>query len=77
MKILSWRSSSKDKSVPNQAHDWTIYVNPRNRKVRLNACARCGVLKGLASDENYCVNITKRVTDMFDTKGWTEDQIAS
>jgi len=72
MKLLSRGSGSKEKPVVNQAHDWTIYVNPRNRKVRLNACARCGVIKGLASNEKYCVNITKRVTNMFDKKGWIQ-----
>jgi hypothetical protein len=35
-------------------HSWVTFVNPRNGKVRLRACERCGMLKDNVSKSMSC-----------------------
>ena len=38
-------------------HNWVQFSNPRNGRVRILACAACGVAKGVASDNVGCVTL--------------------
>ena len=77
MKILSWRSNSSNKPVTVNTHKWIRYSNPRNKKVTLQACAHCGILKNPLSDKAACARAANRATNMLNEKGWTEFQSAS
>ncbi len=35
-------------------HDWVRFHNPRNRKVNVVACVRCGIAKGPISSNVVC-----------------------
>jgi len=74
MKKISMGKLDGSDEFSTQSHKWTAYLNPRNKKVSLNACAHCGVLKNMVSDDSSCVDISSRIANMLVTKGWVEQQ---
>ena len=40
-----------------QTHNWVTFSNPRNGRVRVLACATCGVAKGGISDNLSCTTL--------------------
>jgi len=60
----------KISKLENQQHIWTRYLNPRNKRIQLQACATCGILRGGTPESSKCVNTTKLVANMLERKGW-------
>ena len=77
MNILSRKKHEIKNLHAPRAHTWTTYLNPRNKKVSLDACAHCGVLKSMVSNESSCVDINSEISNMLAVKGWIERQVAS
>ena len=41
-----------------QQHDWVTFYNPRNGRVRIKACDRCGLAKGLETPRSKCKDVS-------------------
>ena len=39
------------------SHQWSTFYNPRNGRVRIQACAKCGIAKPLAAGRHDCVSV--------------------
>ena len=54
-------------------HKWAAYYNPRNGKVRINACSRCGTAKDFVTSLMHCEGNTASQQEHRITKmGWKE-----
>jgi len=53
-------------------HDWVTFKNPRNGKIRIQACIKCGVAKGLVQSL-HCVAVPNRDNPMR-LLGWDPDR---
>ena len=40
-----------------EVHNWVTFSNPRNGRVKVLACAACGVAKGSISDKVGCTTL--------------------
>ena len=54
---------------PGSKHQWVLFHNPRNKKVKVTACARCGIAKGPISMNVVCEDLGKRAHRM-QKMGW-------
>jgi len=67
----------KTTRISTNQHTWITYLNPRNKKIRLDACSRCGVLKGISAQTQSCNDKTNRISKMLPEKGWIAERIVA
>ena len=77
MKITSWGKYNKADPDLGQVHKWSVYMNPRNQKISLVACSKCGVLKGVTDGNSKCLGEASRASHMLVDKGWIKVKKAS
>jgi len=53
-----------------QIHEWTTYYSPRNGRVSIQACAKCGIAKGMVY-ESYKCEPQKKESRL---QGWTTEK---
>ena len=53
-----------------QTHEWTTFYSPRNGRISIQACARCGIAKGMVYENYKCEPEKKSVR----LQGWTTDE---
>jgi len=37
-------------------HQWVIFRNPRNGRVKVHGCAKCGAIRNAVTDADKCVS---------------------
>lgn len=52
-------------------HNWVTFYNPRNGRVRIQACANCGLAKGLEVAVKQCKTTRGQEHKML-AAGWQE-----
>ena len=52
-------------------HKWITFYNPRNGRVRIQACAHCGIAKGLEVGVHGCLEVPPARNRMR-VSGWQE-----
>jgi len=57
-------------------HEWVVFRNPRNGMVRVQACLKCGVAKGLVMNKLHCIEVGKNEHRMR-LSGWSPVQAAA
>ena len=50
-----------------QQHDWGTYKNPRNGRLKVTGCRRCGVIKSVNSLNLDCIGSKNNV---LESSGW-------
>jgi len=50
-----------------QIHQWTTFYSPRNGRITIQACAICGIAKGMVYEGYKCESEKKHSR----LKGWT------
>lgn len=58
----------KNASTP---HDWVIYSNPRNGKIRITACLSCGSMLREGVNDSACAGEKERHPIL--SNGWKTD----
>lgn len=67
--MIDWDSALS--SVSGTKHKWVKFYNPRNQRVRITACARCGIAKGPISNSVQCEPLGDSAHHMR-KMGWEE-----
>lgn len=49
-----------------KVHKWVYYANPRNQRIKLQACQQCGELKTSHGSEQDC----SKSSNLFSRLGW-------
>ncbi len=57
-------------------HQWVKFYNPRNKRVRISACAKCGIAQGPISNSVTCENLMDAEHRMK-KMGWEEARLKS
>lgn len=52
-------------------HNWVTFYNPRNGRVRVTACAKCGIANDFRSKALSCVDVSLEKHPMK-KMGWQE-----
>jgi len=50
-------------------HSWKLFYSPRNGRISIQACAKCGVAKGMVHQGHKCSASGEKKSDRL--KGWT------
>jgi len=75
MSILKRRKHDEKATQSFKSHNWVTYLNPRNKKIKVEACTICGVLRLGNSLTTGCINLTSRKNNILIKKGWVEHQV--
>lgn len=71
-KIDNLINTQKDSEA---THDWVIFSNPRNGKIRITGCLSCGSMLREGANDSVCVG--KKESHPILSKGWTTDRQAA
>ena len=71
-KIDNFIGTQKDVKM---AHDWVVFSNPRNGKIRITGCLSCGSVLREGANDSVCAG-AKDSHPML-SKGWTTDKQAA
>ena len=52
-----------------QVHNFVKYYNPRNGRVSIQACAKCGIAKGFEVAQRHC-NLSNAHENKMHAAGW-------
>lgn len=52
--IMTYTNTRFNRAIPSSRHRWITVVNPANRRMLLQACDDCGVVKSENSVERGC-----------------------
>lgn len=55
--------------MPNDQYKWITYYNPRNGQIRIKACEKCGIARGLQLAEKSCRQ-TMSSENKMKSAGW-------
>lgn len=51
-------------------HNWVSFSNPRNRRVLIQGCLKCGALKNSFSNKKLCHEVSLKKNSLI-KMGWT------
>lgn len=59
------------------AHQWQIFTNPRNGKIRVEACEVCGCLRSAQTLKTNCNVMDETTNNKMLELGWTTNRSAA
>lgn len=57
-------------NMSKQTHQWATFYSPRNGRISIQACAHCGIAKGMVYEAYKC----EREKMMVRLQGWTTEK---